>query len=73
MRLREEPNLPDHVDLVLDELLGAELQELARMRRSDQPYALLAQQIIDRWMKEATELGFPKSALETPPVPGRAE
>jgi uncharacterized protein (TIGR02646 family) len=58
---------------MLEELLLLELSELARMRRADQPYAQQARQIIDAWVKELQNGHIPMGALETPPVPGRAQ
>ena len=73
VRLLREPWLPEPVELVLDDLLASELRELARMRRDDRPYALMARQLIDRWMESLTGDGIDRTALATPDVPGRAE
>ena len=72
-RLLEHPDLAVPVALVLDELLVSDLRELARMRRDDQPYALLARRLIDRWMEELVTHGVASAALATPTVPARAE
>lgn len=69
----EMPGLPDYVGLFLDELLFNELRELARMRRSDQPYALMARQLIDQWMQDLAVFGISEVTFSTPEVPGRAE
>jgi hypothetical protein len=66
-------SLPEQVELAIEELLLADLRELARMRRADQPYAFQARQLIDEWMSDLVSDRIPGAAYATPKVPGRAE
>jgi uncharacterized protein (TIGR02646 family) len=68
-----EQALPEQVGLAIEELLLADLRELARMRRADQPYAFQARQLIDRWMRDLVADRIPEAAYATPELPGRAE
>jgi uncharacterized protein (TIGR02646 family) len=68
-----EQSLPEQIELALEELLLADLRELARMRRADQPYAFQARQLIDEWMSDLVSDRIPEAAFATPTVPGRAE
>ena len=68
-----ELSLPEQVNLAIEELLLADLRELARMRRADQPYAFQARQLIDEWMSDLVSGRVPVAAYATPEVPGRAE
>ena len=68
-----EASLPEQVELAIEELLLADLRELARTRRADQPYAFQARQLIDRWMSDVVSARVPEAAYSTPDVPGRAE
>jgi len=44
--------LGDGVHAILDDLLSYELQVLAQFKESDQPYALMARQVIDEFLEE---------------------
>ena len=68
-----EQSLPEPVELVIEELLLADLRELARMRRADQPYAFQARQLIDGWMSDLVSDRIPQGVYATPKVDGRAE
>ena len=68
-----EQSLPEQVELAIEELLLADLRELARMRRADQPYAFQARQLIDEWMSDLVSDRIPAAAFATPEVRGRAE
>ncbi len=48
---RQRP-LGEHIRQIIEERLMAELKELARARRREQPFALLARQLIDSHMAE---------------------
>ncbi|MFC4072627.1 hypothetical protein [Actinoplanes subglobosus] len=63
----------DRTALVLDEILAEDMRELARMRRNDQPYSLLARRLIDRWMDQVTTHGAAPGALDPHAAPGRAQ
>ncbi|WP_433795767.1 hypothetical protein [Actinoplanes sp. CA-252034] len=73
LRLLDGLVATDPVALVLDEVLADDLRELARMRRDDQPYALFARCLIDRWMDEMTTRGAAPGALDPRAAPGRAQ
>lgn len=70
-RLMGEEVLSERAVLMLDDLLAHDLGELARMRRDDQPYALVTRLLIDRWMRELTGSGRTDSVLAAPVIPGR--
>ena len=61
------------VQLALEELLLGEFRELVRMRGDDQPYAQLARQVIDPWVKELQNGYIAVGALGPEPVSGRAQ
>ena len=56
--LIEDEPLAEHIRLIIDQRMMAELRELARARRPDQPFSLLARELIDRHMEELEVLAL---------------
>lgn len=48
----EHPGLPESVVTVIEDLILKEMQALTKAKKDDQPYALLARQIIKKNMKD---------------------
>lgn len=65
--LVDHPDLDEFLQVIIEELLMAELRELARTRRPDRPFSLMARQVIDRHMAELEALGIGDD-LEPPPA-----
>ncbi|MDH3762291.1 MAG: hypothetical protein OEU50_15015 [Gammaproteobacteria bacterium] len=56
--LIEHPDLPEDLDLVIDELILQEMRFLVESKDAAKPYSLLSRQIIDAHMHEFVDLGL---------------